>query len=95
MTNYCFAENEIADFTNYWIPKFTSAGFYEIYPQNQKLIESVIQLDISKIPDNLLRLFYVIRESSNNSGFVLPEPKIDNTFKREGFFVTEWGVVLK
>jgi hypothetical protein len=95
MTSYGFAEKEIVDFTYYWIPRFTSADFYEIYPQNQKLIETVIQLEISKKPDKLLRLFYVIRESSNNLDFVLPEPKIDRTFKREDFFVTEWGVVLK
>jgi hypothetical protein len=95
MTSYGFAENEIVDFTDYWIPRLKTGGSYAIYPQNQNLIESVIQLEISKKPDNLLRLFYVIRESGNNYGNILPEPKIDKTFKREGFFVTEWGVVLK
>lgn len=95
MTSYGFAGREIEDFTDYWIPRFTDAEYYEIYPQSQQVIESVIQLDISKNPDNLLRLFYVVRQLNQNSDFVLPEPQIDNQFKREGFFVTEWGVILK
>lgn len=95
MTLYGFAGAEISDFTDYWIPKLIYAESFEIYPQNQHLIESVIQLHISKKPDHLLRLFYVVKPSNHPSGFVLPAPKIENLFKREGFFVTEWGVVLK
>lgn len=95
MTLYGFSGTEISDFTDYWIPKLTYSDYFEIYPQNQQLIESVIQLNISKKPDNLLRLFYVVKPSNRPSGFVLPAPQIENSFKREGFFVTEWGVVLK
>ncbi len=94
MAEYGFSDNEIKDFTDYWIPRF-SAEAYEIFPQSKQLIESVIKLDTSKKPDNLLRLFYVVRESSQKPGFTLAEPEIDLTFKREGFFITEWGVVLK
>lgn len=95
MTSFGFAGKEINDFTDYWIPRFTDAEVYEIYPQSQQLIESVIKLDISKNPDNLLRLFYVVRKYGHNTGFTLTEPKIDKSFKREGFYVTEWGVILK
>ena len=95
MTSYGFAGREIEDFTDYWIPRFTGAAYYEIFPQNRQLIESVIQLDISKKPNNLLRLFYVVRQLNLQPDFELPEPQIDNQFKREGFFVTEWGVILK
>jgi hypothetical protein len=95
MTLYGFAGAEINDFTDYWIPKLVYAESFEIYPQNKQLIESVIQLNISKKPDHLLRLFYVVKPSNRPSGYVLSAPKIENSFKREGFFVTEWGVVLK
>lgn len=94
MKDYGFSDKEIKDFTDYWIPRFT-AEVYEIYPQNKQIIESVIKLDVSKKPDNLLRLFYTVRESNQKPGFTLPKPQIDLTFKREGFFITEWGVVLK
>lgn len=95
MTLYGFAGREIDDFTDYWIPKLIYSESFEIYPQNQQLIESVIQLNISKKPDHLLRLFYVVKPMNHPSGFVLPAPQIGSQFKREGFFVTEWGVVLK
>ena len=95
MRLYGFVGAEISDFTDYWIPKLIYSDYFEIYPQNQQLIESVIQLNISKNPDHLLRLFYVVKPSNHPSGFVLPAPQIENSFKREGFFVTEWGVVLK
>jgi hypothetical protein len=94
MTDYGFSDREIKDFTDYWIPRFT-AEVYEIYPQNKQIIESVIKFEVSKKPDNLLRLFYAVRESTQKPELILPEPKIDLTFKREGFFITEWGVVLK
>jgi hypothetical protein len=95
MTSYGFAGREIEDFTDYWIPRFTDAEYYEIFPQNRQLIESVIQLDISKNPDNLLRLFYLVRQLNHQPDYELPEPQIANQFNREGFFVTEWGVILK
>ena len=95
LTSYGFAGREIEDFTDYWIPRFTDAEYYVIYPQSQQLIESVIQLDISNKPDNLLRLFYVVRKLNHQPDHELPEPQIKNQFKREGFFVTEWGVILK
>lgn len=95
MTSFGFEGREIEDFTDYWIPRFTDAEYYEIFPQNQQLIESVIHLDMSKNPDNLLRLFYVVRQLNHQPDNELPEPQIDNQFKREGFFVTEWGVVIK
>lgn len=94
MTDYGFSDQEIKDFTDYWIPRFT-AEIYEIYPQNKQIIESVIKFEVSKKPDNILRLFYAVRESNQKPGFTLPEPQIDLKFKRVGFFITEWGVVLK
>jgi len=95
MASYGFAGREIEDFTDYWIPRFTDAAYYEIYPQTQERIESVIELHISKVPDYLLRLFYVVRETNTPANDFLKEPQINNSFKSEGFYLTEWGVILK
>jgi len=65
---------------------------YSIYPQTKSVIDNVIQLNFSKQPDKILRLFYFIKRQ-NKLQENLIEPTIDN-FKREGYFVTEWGVVL-
>lgn len=93
LTEYGFSNEEIIDFIEYWIPILDSSIDYQIYPQHKDEISSVIKLNFSKVPDNLLRLFYVIKENSNKSGY-LPEPKIPE-FQREGFFVAEWGVIIR
>ena len=95
MSNSGFFGEEIQDFTDYWIPRLTDSEYYAIYPQNSMIIESVIALSFSKEPDNLLRLFYVVKGVNTMPGSKLTEPKIDKLFDREGFFVVEWGVILK
>ncbi len=94
LTIYGFEGKEIKDFTDYWIPRFITSDYYVIYPQNNEIIDSVIELNISQTPANILRLFYVVQESNNDISNNLEEPSIDS-FSRERFFVTEWGVVLK
>ncbi|MBK8805626.1 MAG: hypothetical protein IPO21_02805 [Bacteroidales bacterium] len=91
MTDYGFKGREIEDFIEYWIPRLNDYTSYSIYPQTQSLIEEVIQLDFSKQPENILRLFYVV-EGSNQLKDNLTIPTIDS-FKREGYFATEWGVI--
>ena len=88
-----FNEKEIKDFIDYWIPLFDLHDFYTIYPQYADDIAPVVQLDFSKFPDSILRLFYVIIEGAIDrakiSESTIPE------FERTGFVVAEWGVVLK
>lgn len=93
MEAYGFKDAEIDDFIDYWIPRLNDYAFYSIRPQTKILINDVISLTISMEPDNLLRLFYVIK-GENQIQDKLIEPAIDE-FKRDGYFVTEWGVILK
>ena len=95
MSNSGFFGEEIQDFTDYWIPRLTDSEYYALYPQNSMIIESVIALSFSKEPDNLLRLFYVVKGVNTMPSSKLTEPKIDKLFDRKGFFVVEWGVILK
>ncbi|MEA3392137.1 MAG: hypothetical protein U9Q91_04070 [Candidatus Marinimicrobia bacterium] len=92
LKDYSFNENEIEDFIEFWIPELIDSPYYEIYPQYTEMVNRVIKLKISPYPDAKLRLHYVIKES--NKDFDLPAPEIPY-FEREGFTVTEWGVVLK
>ena len=95
MLEYGFNGREIKDFINYWIPRLTNSEYYEIYPQESKIIETVLKLDISKTPDSILRLFYIIKGVTSDSNNKINIPMENNQFKRTGFCVTEWGVVLK
>lgn len=95
LTKYGFSGREIKDFTDYWIPRLKDYEFYEIYPQESDIINTVIKLEFSKSPDALLRLFYLIRgtDSDTNNKIIIPTDNFQ--FKRIGFCITEWGVILK
>jgi len=90
LSAYGFNGREIDDFLEYWIPRLKGSPNYAIYPQHTSYIDDVITLTISKTPDSVLRLFYVIKEVSEEK--TLPEPVIPD-FDRVGFTVTEWGVI--
>lgn len=95
LSEYGFIGREIRDFTDYWVPRLKGYEYFEIYPQEKKIIDSVIVLGITKTPDAVLRLFYLIRGTSNATKNEIAAPAVITPFNRDGFFVTEWGVVLK
>lgn len=88
-----FNDNEKSDFLEYWVPRLVDYDYYIIYPQYSPEIERIIKLNFSVKPDNVIRLFYVIKGTVNNKLNLLT-PVIPQ-FKREGFVAAEWGVVLK
>jgi hypothetical protein len=97
MLKYGFNGHEIKDFTDFWIPRLDNSEYFEIYPQESNIIETVIKLDFSKTPENILRLFYVIKgvNNNNNNNNRINIPVVNNQFSRSGFHVSEWGVILK
>ncbi|MCX6150678.1 MAG: hypothetical protein NTX22_09160 [Ignavibacteriales bacterium] len=88
-----FIDREINDFTQYWIQRLITYPYYFIYPQFSNDIDKIIRLKISPSPDNVLRLFFIIKGSEKNV-IDLSKPIVPK-FAREGFVVAEWGVVLK
>jgi hypothetical protein len=90
LSAYGFNSREVDDFLEYWIPLLKNSTYYAIYPQYTADIDDVITLNISKTPDSILRLFYVIKEVPEVKS--LPEPVIP-AFERKGFTVREWGVI--
>jgi internalin A len=85
-----FAKEEIDDFIEYWIPLLDTTKTYVIYPQFNEELKKIIQLKFSIVPDNLIRVFYLIEESNENINIKTPQIP---SFKREGFTVLEWGVI--
>jgi hypothetical protein len=88
---YGFNGPEIQDFLDYWIPRMNTAPYYAVYPQHTADVNFAVKLRISQRPDSCLRLFYVVDEVQ--AYFSLPEPEIPE-FKRKGFTVSEWGLIL-
>lgn len=92
MKAFGFNDKEIADFTEYWIPRLTDKKYYAIYPQVNEGINKLIQVNFSQTPDNVLRVFYFIKGINDNQ--IIEKYNINSTFKRTGFHVAEWGVVM-
>ncbi len=85
-----FNKTEIKDFIEHWIPRLTDSKYYEIYPQYNKQLDLLVQLNFSKQPDNILRLVYVLKNvDSNVTKIEIPEIPV---FDRRGLVVTEWGL---
>lgn len=87
-----FNSREIKDFIDYWIPILVSSEYYEIYPQYSPTINSIVNIDFSNSPNNFFRLFYLIKERSDNK-IELLTPEIELAVRKQ-FYVIEWGVIL-
>ena len=87
-----FNQNEINDFIDHWIPILTDSKYYAIYPQYNKQLDPLIQLEFSQQPDNILRLTYLITKLNSNK-IDLTKPNIP-AFERKGFVITKWGLIF-
>jgi hypothetical protein len=87
-----FNNREISDFIEHWIPILTDSKYYAVYPQYNKQLEPLIQLNFSQHPENILRLTYLIVRLDSNE-IELTKPEIPS-FERKGFVVTEWGLIF-
>lgn len=92
LSEYGFGDKEITDFVEYWIPIFTESKYYMIYPQKKDIIDQAIELLVSIEADNILRLHYVIKETKETV-VEITAPVIEE-FSKDGFYITEWGVIL-
>lgn len=81
--------NEINDFMSYWGSEIKwKKDKYTIYLIKQKEIDEAIPLEISKVPESLLRVYFYFEPLEKN--LTIEEPEI-STFERKGFTVVEWG----
>lgn len=92
MSMYNFSQQEIKDFTDYWISLLIEDDYYNIYPQTNAIIDTAIQLDFSVQPDNVGRLFYGI--VGVNKYQQIDQPMVV-PFLRNDFYIMEWGVIRK
>ncbi len=86
-----FAGQEIEDFIEWWIPRLAGPRYLIVYPQDDTVISTLETLELSIAPDSILRHRYLI-ETTNEPVTILP-PEAPAPFVRDGFTVTEWGVI--
>lgn len=83
-----FNENETKDFTDYWVPVIEDSPYYAFFYLDP---ESLVGLNISPEPVNVLRVFFII--SPLDRPISLPAPELQLLLSRDGFTAVEWGVI--
>ncbi len=88
---YNFNEKETVEFIEYWSQHLAEDVDYVFYPQETGVVDQVMPLNISPEPDHVMRIwFYAEPFVSAPQPVTSPE-----TIVREGFYVVEWGVIIK
>jgi len=86
-----FVGQEIEDFIDWWIPRLAAPGYLIVYPQDDAVIRTLETLELSVTPDSLLRHRYLIETTAEP--VTIEPPDAPAPFARNGFTVTEWGVI--
>ena len=80
-------ENEYTEFINYWLPHMEN-NEYNLIQFLGKEYTDAAKLEVSPMPDSVLRVFMVYRSSDE---YVQLTEQAFMPFIREGFTVVEWG----
>jgi len=91
LPQYGLNEQEIVDFVDYWMVHLPPFPYYLFFPQDQAVCDRLVPLTVDPAPDSVLRIWFHIVGAYGR--FDLPEPAIA-PFEREGFAVTEWGILV-
>lgn len=82
---------EANEFIVYWLPRLEKNEYNLISFQSQ-VYEDVYKLDIDPVPDKILRVFMTFKGMDNAVEIETQDlNKLKGEFKREGFYVVEWG----
>ena len=91
LSQYNFAEKETMEFIEYWSQHLAENVDYVFYPQETGAVDRVMPLSITPLPDHVMRIwFYAEPLVSAPEPVTSPEKII-----REGFYVVEWGVMIR
>ena len=88
---YGFNEKETVEFIEYWASHLIGDKDFVFYPQETDAVERVMPLSISPKPDHVMRIWFSAEPLVSAPEQVTHPEKI----VREGFYVVEWGVVIK
>ena len=90
LTAYGFNEKEIADFVEFWDEKLEAGVDYLMYPQYTETVDMAMPIDISPVPDNICRIWFVFEEYRQQDY----KPATIEAFTRDGYSVIEWGGMI-
>jgi len=88
---YGFNEKETVEFIEYWSTHLFEGLDYVLYPQETGAVDRVMPLHVGPEPDHVSRIWFYAEPFVS-----APEPVAHpETIVRDGFYVVEWGVVIR
>jgi hypothetical protein len=88
---YGFNDKETHEFIDYWSQHLTEDVNYVFYPQETEAVNRVMPLSVSPEPDRAMRIWFYAEPL-----VTAPEPVTHpEKIVREGFYVVEWGVMIR
>ncbi len=93
LAKFGFNAQEIADFSEFWVPRMQSAAYYKIGFYGTDVMNIIAPMTLSEKPDTLFRVLMDYSELS--AAEPSNPPTLPATPVRKGFTVTEWGGVIR
>jgi hypothetical protein len=91
LQQYGFNEKETAEFVDYWTQHLTDDVDYVFSPQETETVDRVMPLSINPEPDHVMRIWFYAKPLAS-----IPKPVTSpEKIVREGFYVVEWGVMIR
>jgi hypothetical protein len=88
---YGFNDKETSEFIEYWAGHLAYDVDYIFYPQETKAVDRVMPLSITPQPDHVSRIWFYAEPLISAPEQVISPEKI----VRDGFYVVEWGVMIR
>ncbi|RLC37362.1 hypothetical protein DRH29_02065 [candidate division Kazan bacterium] len=82
-------EREIADFKEFWMPRFSDNPYYFITFIDQSIFDTYAPLIVTPMPDTVIRIFFDYRGLDER--IEVPMQILKPASERNGFTVIEWG----
>ena len=88
---YGFNKQEMADFLDFWLSRLPAGKAYVAFPQPTEVVDKIMPLHVSPVPDNICRLWFVfVPADVAELDLQLTQPVV-MPIQRSGFTVVEWG----
>lgn len=87
------SQRETDEFVEFWLPRMQDAPFYKIGFHGTAVMDELAPISLSVKPDEVFRLLMDYEELSEWE--ISNPPKFVPKVKRQGFYLIEWGGVLR
>ncbi len=100
MSEAGFTPNEIEDFHEYWSIKMPAAKSFCVFPQDERVLESIAHLEVRPVPLYSKRVVFIIVPNDSTAPLLkqpplrawVPKKQVERIPASNGLGIHEWGV---